>query len=57
MGATDSHIGQYQCLDGGRFGGRLNEACCGVVDVLQRLDFGGRESSQELFAVVEVGDD
>ena len=30
---------------------------CRVLDVLQRLDGGGRESSQERVAVVEAGED
>ena len=30
---------------------------CRVLDALQRLDRGGRESSQERVAVVEAGDD
>ena len=34
-----------------------HEACCSILDTLQRFDCGGRESSQERIAVVEAGDD
>ena len=34
-----------------------HESCCRVLDALQRLDHGGRESSQERVAVVEVRDE
>ena len=34
-----------------------NKSCYWVLDALQRLDRGGRESSQERVAVVEAGDD
>ena len=34
-----------------------HESCCHVLDALQMLDRGGRESSQEQVAVVEAGDD
>ncbi|KAK0146345.1 hypothetical protein N1851_014339 [Merluccius polli] len=43
------HVGELRQVE--------HESCCRVLDALQRLDRGGRESSQERVAVVEAGDD
>ena len=34
-----------------------HEACCSILDTLQRFNHGGRESSQERVVVVGAGDD
>ena len=34
-----------------------HEACCGVLDTLQRFDYGDRKSSQERVGVVKAGED
>ena len=46
---TRGHVGELRQVE--------HESCCRVLDALQRLGRGGRQSSQERVAAVEAGDE